>query len=423
MSRGDVVGSPEGLSGLGTVAGSGQSHLWDCMEPTVSRARESSDGHGFGTPAGGVAPPCQYKNNSPGRVGRDALAWPLEAPSSAELVRGATVSVDACQRGAWSLILTDPATGETTASRFRCRSWRCPTCRYEVAKSDFRRMLEALESRTARRKPWVLITLTIDPKRYRDRWQAFRLGGRLWQRVRYRLARRYGSWRLPAKIEYLGVWERHRSGWPHVHLAISSAELVADIRRMGLCERRRDGFNPWRRDVRSGKQLPNWAWKAQVLDPLLVECGFGRVSDVQFPRKSEGGVAGYFSKLSAELVGMFDQRPLSAPRGFRRLRASLRLLPPRHRPGRLAGRLLKVPETACRSLLPRLSWPVKVGLSPSREGLTPAAGLLGSRSCSASSGPSPPSSWAESSSTRSAEPAPGGPRHEQAEALLPPLRA
>lgn len=260
-----------------------------------------------------------------------------QADPLATIPRDAPKSVWACMLGAWSMVTLDRASGELAAHRFRCRSWRCPECRYDVARGDFARILGALEGRTGAGREWLLVTLTFDPRRYRSRWDAYRAGGRCWQRLRYRLARRYGSRSAPARIRYVQVWEQHRSGWPHVHLALSCPELVQDVRTRGV--------RGVRFDVRADRRIPLWAWKRDVLDTLATACGFGIVSDVQFPRAKEGGVAGYFAKLSAELVGVFDQRPVEAPRGFRRLRASLRLLPQRRQPtGRYLGRLVQRPE-------------------------------------------------------------------------------
>lgn len=266
-------------------------------------------------------------------------------------------SVEACLRGAWSFLLLDWETGQLDVRRFRCKSWRCPDCRYQVAKGDFARILAGLESRTARGRRWVLLTLTFDPKRWKHRWEAYRAATRLWQRARARLARRYGSRIRPAKIEYVAVWEQHRSGWPHVHMAVSCPELVHEIEALGRCERHEDGCGPTRKDLRSGKILPNWAWKRRVLDPILGDVGFGRISDVQFARSGDGGVAGYFAKLAAELCGVFDQRPASAPRNFRRLRASRRLLPPRRRSETMTGRLLKMSAGCATKHLDRISIP------------------------------------------------------------------
>lgn len=304
------------------------------------------------------APPRQPKNNSPRSTDPVPSAWPLAAPTEDEAVRGFTRSTRACLSGAWSMLTVSKQTGAAGAVRFRCKSWRCPECRYGVARQDFARILEALSSKAARSAQWVLLTLTFNPRKYASQWDAFKAGGPAWQKLRQRLARFYGSPGRPARISYVAVWERHKSGWPHVHIALSCAELVQHIRDLGTCVADVDGFGSRRWDSRANKHLPNWAWKPRVLDDLAQECGFGRVSDVQFPRAKEGGVAGYFAKLSAELVGMFDQRPVNAPRHFRRLRSSRGTLPPRHRPtGEFFGRLVKQPHAlVCANLL-RERWP------------------------------------------------------------------
>jgi hypothetical protein len=297
--------------------------------------------------------PCQNKNNSPRptRPERTDPSRPAPAPDASKSVR-------ACWNDAWSFHLVHRKTGEETVHPFRCGSWRCPDCRWDVARSDFARILEGLQKRTARRQTWLLVTLTFDPSRYRNAWEAYRAGGRAWQKLRARLARQYGFSKQPARIAYVAVWERHKSDWPHVHLAISCPEIVQDVRRRELCDMEAHGFRPYRREP-SGRLTPNWAWGAEVLRPLAVECGFGRIADVQFARKGDGGVAGYFAKLGAELVGMWDQLPVKAPRHFRRLRASRGLLPPRRRGrGEHEGRIVKMPAETLIRLIERLAAPL-----------------------------------------------------------------
>lgn len=292
------------------------SHLWEWFGAALERARFEAD------------------------FERD----PLEG-----LAPDAPKSVFACVLGAWSFVTVDRETGELAVHRFRCRSWRCTSCRYQVAKGDFARILAALDGKTGAGRDWILLTLTFDPSRYDSRWDAYKAGGRAWQMLRQRLARRWGGRANPAKIGYVAVWEQHASGWPHVHLAVSCPEMAQEIRRRGLCDRSEHPWGPTRWDARAGKRVPNWAWKVDVLDELAQACGFGRVSDVQFPRASAGGVAGYFAKLCGELVGCFDQRPVQAPKGFRRLRSSRRMLPPRHQPsGRYLGKLV---QRTCQALL------------------------------------------------------------------------
>ncbi len=268
--------------------------------------------------------PCQNKNNSPRPSGAAEPTGPKITLAESEFMRNAPRSVWACMFGDWSFLTVHKQTGAREVRPFRCKSWRCPNCRNKVAAGDFVRMLESFRSR----KSWddcILLTLTFNPGRT-GKWEAYSDACRAFQKLRQRLARWYGSKTAPASIRYVAVWEQHQSGYPHAHIAIDCAELAFDVRSRG-----QSGWLWY--DAPDGRKMrtPKWAWKRQVLDELAVACGFGVVSDVQFPRRDEGGVAGYFLKMSAELVGMFDQTPSEAPRGFRRLRASQRTLPPRHR--------------------------------------------------------------------------------------------
>jgi hypothetical protein len=60
-----------------------------------------------------------------------------------------------------------------------------------------------------------------------------------------------------------------------------------------------------------------------------VACGFGPIGWLE-PLRSQEAMAGYFVKLARELTGEKDnlQIPIEAHAHFRRLRASVRLLPP-----------------------------------------------------------------------------------------------
>jgi hypothetical protein len=320
--------------------------------PTARQAAPATPGSAL---TAAIAAPRPLQNISPGNAnvkGSHKWEWWGEAMKRAELAgfdplqslpENAPKSVWACVLGAWSFLMTDGATGEVCSTPFKCKSWRCPSCRYKVARADYARILEALQKRNVSADCLVL-TLTFDPSKWSSQAEVYRQAGRCWQKLLNRLRRKYGSHAAPAPIGYLAVWERHQSGWAHVHLVVHSKLLADDVRRRGQCDPKVHPYRAWRWDQRIRKQVPNWAWKPEVLEDLAVATGFGKVSDVQFPRAAEGGLAGYFLKLTGELVGCFDQRPINAPKGFRRLRASRRFLPARKKgSGRIGGRVVQAP--------------------------------------------------------------------------------
>jgi hypothetical protein len=152
--------------------------------------------------------------------------------------------------------------------------------------------------------------LTFDPSRWRDKWEAYRAGVRLWGRLLKALTRRFG------RVEYLQTWEAHQSGWPHVNALIHNPAINAmDWRRFRL-----------------------------ILGALAVRAGFGFRVWVEPMRDSEA-MAGYMVKLARELTGagVKNQVPVEAPRHFRRLRASRGLLEQPYKNPDYTGRLVKKP--------------------------------------------------------------------------------
>lgn len=260
-----------------------------------------------------------------------------------------------CMAGGWTVALVSIATGEVALYPFRCKSWRCTRCAPQVNARAAVRIEGALGRRVL--DELLFLTLTFDQRRMtlrmlrkcpgialeeaqeRARAWAWRVCGRTWKRLRDALAYRYGhafkvsnprpkgrrrkAWlsrRRKARIDYVQTWEQHRSGWPHVHAVFWAPEVARDVRRRGFFA----GVDT------KGEPRDLWRWTRQVLVPLAVRAGFGRIADVQFPRKDGAALAGYLVKLAGELTGSHskDQTPVEAPRGFRRLRATPKWLSP-----------------------------------------------------------------------------------------------
>lgn len=221
-------------------------------------------------------------------------------------------SVLMCSSGSHVIVLRHRETGAVSFEPFRCNSWRCERCRRFKGAQDFVRVRDGM----LRLGPeWVYSVLTFDPSQYRDQWDAFRAGCRNFQKLNQRLTRAFG------KIAYVQTWEQHKTGWPHVNVAIHNSEIFSRCAGAG-----------WR------------SWR-QWLIPHAIACGFGRVVHVH--PLYEGGtlsLAGYMTKLSRELTGSAtkDQTPVDAPLGFHRLRTSRGLLEPIYRPGKHDGVLIPV---------------------------------------------------------------------------------
>lgn len=171
---------------------------------------------------------------------------------------------------------------------------------------DFTRVKEGMSKHT----DWTVLTLTFDPKGWRTPWSMWRGGLHLWDRLRKRFIREWG------KLRYVQTWESHRSGKPHVNIAISNENFYT------AC------VMDWR------------LIRRQWVKPHARASGFGRIAHVTTAYDRDG-LAGYFVKLARELTGTVhkDQIPYSAPPHFRRLRASQGLLPPAYKNDDISGRL------------------------------------------------------------------------------------
>lgn len=229
-------------------------------------------------------------------------------------------SPKACAAGAWTFRSVSRATGEVGLSPFRCKSWRCPRCAPRVNARDAARIETALSGIDLSRV--LFLTLTFDPRRWRDAGEAWRHSRDCWKRLRDRLAYRYGLGRgrerQAARILYVQTWEQHKNGWPHVHALVYCESMADDVRRRGAF---------WK----ASELRHVHRWQKQVLQREAVASGFGWRCDVDFPRKDRGAVAGYLVKLASELTrsdAKSDQAPVNAPKGFRRLRSTPRFLEP-----------------------------------------------------------------------------------------------
>lgn len=188
-----------------------------------------------------------------------------------------------------------------------CRSWRHEgECRLWKGAQDFVRISEAMTTR----KNWTYIVLTFAQGDWPDKWQQYKQGVVLWSKLRKRIVRKWG------KFEYIQTWERHNKGGAHVNVVVSNYDLHQAV------------IEDWR-EVRR-----DW------LEPHAVECGFGMRTWIE-PIRGQVEMAGYMTKLSKELTGQIgkSQIPEDAPPHFRRIRASVRTLPP-VRKSDLTGRMV-----------------------------------------------------------------------------------
>lgn len=124
---------------------------------------------------------------------------------------------------------------------------------------------------------------------------------------------------------YVTVVEQHKTGWPHVHMAIKSKSLYSKT----LDEE--DARLEWARHIKKS----------------AVRCGLGYIGSVQAARNRDA-VAGYITKVSGISCELLDatekqQLPLAAPRHFRRVRASRGFLVPKIKDETVTGKLVQMP--------------------------------------------------------------------------------
>jgi hypothetical protein len=103
--------------------------------------------------------------------------------------------------------------GAHEANPVRCKRWSCEIC----AQLNRRRVIALARSG----KPTAMLTLTVSSKNYPDPDHAAADLKRGLVALRKRVGRLPGS----PRISFLAVFEKHKSGWPHMHLLVRAPFL------------------------------------------------------------------------------------------------------------------------------------------------------------------------------------------------------
>lgn len=99
-------------------------------------------------------------------------------------------------------------TNHTVAEPLRCKCWTCEYCApYRAAR---------LRHQALAGKPWLLVTLTVNPACGRDRDHRARMAVDAWRVIRPRLMRARGYTSVP----FLAVFEETQRGEPHLHILV-----------------------------------------------------------------------------------------------------------------------------------------------------------------------------------------------------------
>ena len=199
---------------------------------------------------------------------------------------------------------------------FVAKSWRCcAECRQEVSHEDFRR-IENGRLLGVPPRHIVFMVLTIDRNGY--------FGGKPWknlasafkditkntQRFRRRLARMLGV----DRIEYVGVVESQKKGWPHMNLLIVSPELAEEVAAMHA------------QNIAEGVPKDDEHLVRGEILRHARQCRWGRTT-AEVARDS-GKVASYITKVAGRAeaamgeLAKHTQLPLDSRPHFRRLRQS-----------------------------------------------------------------------------------------------------
>lgn len=197
-----------------------------------------------------VANKLRRKKKPRGREG--PRGWSQKTVGSAPLDTAVSGCQDretimSCGRGT----LVDDSLGYVDLKVPFCNTWDCDDCRP-------RRRLRC-EWEVRRGNPTRFLTLTVDPALFKSPWAARPALGRAVPLLMRRLERATHQ-----RIAYWAGCERHKNGWPHIHIALRC------------------------------KYLPQ-----KMIKRIWIELGMGAIVDI---RKiySRGGVAHYMNKYFAK---------------------------------------------------------------------------------------------------------------------------
>jgi len=207
-----------------------------------------------------------------------------------------------CIRNGYSFKVTDKVTGKVKFVVAGCGSWRCPLCNRKAGAKDYMRLLSAFKARDINNAVALTVTLNQSNEQKR-RITAKKSYDVLTDKIKAlikSLRKQYGN------IEYVYCVESHQSGWGHANLTAFNKEMADDARLSG--------------DMISPPWLKNHIKKTKL----------GAVySKIVY---SYEGLAGYTIKTAYgdSLTGQISemnktsQLPIKAPKGFRRIKTSVR---------------------------------------------------------------------------------------------------
>jgi hypothetical protein len=124
--------------------------------------------------------------------------------------------VDYCRRIKGVVYSDDFKTGYRTLVRLSCKMWGCPYCGPKNAIAWRAYLLDRF-NKTMRDEKWVFATITAHRKLHKHPEATLKNLQGVWKRLYDRLKFRYGG----SALQYVRVFERHKSGAFHMHLLLN----------------------------------------------------------------------------------------------------------------------------------------------------------------------------------------------------------
>ena len=195
-----------------------------------------------------------------------------------------------CKRIKGVMLSLDFRMGFETLVRIQCKQWDCPCCRQRNEARWRAHLLEVLNKRLPG-KQWCFLTITANPKLHK--WSpeiTIRNLQEVWKKLYDRLLRRYGK----ESMEYVRVFEPHKSGKFHMHILLACGEMYDKAE--FVIRSKKDEF-----------KHPECLW----LSATCAELGGGwrvhitRVHEHRTGRSNAGLVTGYILKYMGKNFGGF----------------------------------------------------------------------------------------------------------------------
>lgn len=169
--------------------------------------------------------------------------------------------------------------GETIrAGMLRCRSWQCEEC--------MPRRLQELKKLAASGNPTKFLTLTCDPAKFGSKDAAAKRCVEAWRLVRQQ-AKREG---YADRIEYLAVFEAHKSGWPHLHI-LARAPYIPQAWLSERMEKYSGGRVVWISSVKSKRHAARYVAKYVSKGPAKYFTTKRYFRSMQYAPAADGTVA------------------------------------------------------------------------------------------------------------------------------------